>query len=94
MPEENKTKIDIVFRDYLSFLFAACSGMPYENSVICNSKLLNGHRGYYQWLINITKNELMDRDFLLRRFENKLISEKEVFDKEVKYHCDDKGQAA
>lgn len=28
--ESNKDQVDIVFRDYLSFLFAASAGMPYE----------------------------------------------------------------
>lgn len=82
---DSKTKVDVVFRDYNSFLFAACSGMPYENSVILNSKLLHGHQGYYEWLKNITKNILIDRDFLLRRFEDKILTEKKVYDVEKKY---------
>lgn len=81
---DSKTKVDIVFRDYTSFLFAACAGMPYENSVIVNSRLLHGHRGYYEWLKNITKNILIDRDFLLRRFEDKIIIEKELYNTEKK----------
>lgn len=83
---DSKTKVDIVFRDYTSFLFAACSGMPYENSIIVNSRLLHGHQGYYEWLKNITKNILIDRDFLLRRFEDKIIIEKELYDTEKKVH--------
>ena len=84
------TNVDIVYRDYLSFLFAACAGMPYENSIIVNSKLLNGHKGYYAWLENITKNILIDRDFLLRRFDDKIVSEKETYYNEKKYHPDNK----
>jgi len=75
----NITHIDIVFRDYLSFLFAASIGMPYENSVIANGKLIHGHIGYYGWLENITKNILMDRDFLIRRFNDKIVTEKEEY---------------
>ncbi|KIL07556.1 hypothetical protein SR42_00445 [Clostridium botulinum] len=71
--------VDIVFRDYLSFLFAACAGMPYENSVITKSKLLVGHEGYYMWLKNITMNIMIDSEFLLRRFEDKIIAERQAY---------------
>ena len=77
----NKDQVDIVFRDYLSFLFAASVGMHYENSVLTNSKLIKGHSGYYQWLKNITKNILMDKEFLMRRFEDKIVIEKQEFQK-------------
>lgn len=77
--KKEATNVDIVYRDYLSFLFAACAGMPYENSIIVNSKLLNGHKGYYVWLENISKNILIDRDFLLRRFDEKILSERETY---------------
>ena len=56
--KENINQVDIVYRDYLSFLYAASAGMPYENSVIITGKLLKGHIGYFQWLKNITKNQL------------------------------------
>lgn len=78
---ENKDHVDIVFRDYLSFLFAASAGMPYENSVIMEGRLVKGHEGYFQWLKNITKNNLFDRDFLIRRFEEKIAVEKQEFQK-------------
>lgn len=77
----NKDQVDIVFRDYLSFLFAATVGMPYENSVITEGKLIKGHEGYFQWLQNITKNILFDRDFLIRRFNDKIAIEKQEFQK-------------
>lgn len=83
---ENKYNVDIVFRDYLSFLFAACAGMPYENSVITGSKLIKGHEGYFQWLKNITKNNLFDRDFLIRRYYDKISIEKQEFQKCMKEH--------
>ena len=79
--KENMFDVDIVYRDYLSFLYAATAGMPYENSVIVNGKLLKGHRGYFQWLKNITQNHLYDRDFLIRRFEDKITTEKQEFQK-------------
>lgn len=79
--KENINQVDIVYRDYLSFLYAASSGMPYENSVITTGKLLKGHTGYFQWLKNITKNQLFDRDFLIRRFEDKISTEKQEFQK-------------
>lgn len=79
--KESINQVDIVFRDYLSFLYAASSGMPYENSVIATGKLLKGHKGYFQWLKNITQNHLYDRDFLLRRFEDKISAEKQEFQK-------------
>lgn len=82
---ENKVQVDIVFRDYKSFLFAACSGMPYENSVINDSKLIHGHKGYYEWLKRLSKNILMDKDFLLRRYKDKLITEREVLNKAINY---------
>lgn len=72
---------DIVYRDYLSFLFAASSGMPYENSVLAHGKVIAGKEGYFQWAKNITKNILMDRDFLIRRFEDKITEEKREFKK-------------
>lgn len=53
--------------------------MPYENSVIITGKLLKGHIGYFQWLKNITKNQLYDRDFLIRRFEDKISIENKNF---------------
>ena len=55
--------------------------MPYENSVIVNGRLLKGHKGYFQWLKNITQNHLYDRDFLIRRFEDKIATEKQELDK-------------
>lgn len=79
--KENKFDVDIVYRDYLSFLYAATAGMPYENSVIVNGRLLKGHKGYFQWLKNITQNHLYDRDFLIRRFEDKIATEKQELDK-------------
>lgn len=79
--QEKKFDVDIVYRDYLSFLYAATAGMPYENSVIVNGKLLKGHQGYFQWLKNITQNQLYDRDFLIRRFEDKIAIEKQELDK-------------
>ncbi len=79
--KENINQVDIVYRDYLSFLYAASSGMPYENSVIATGKLLKGHKGYFQWLKNITQNHLYDRDFLIRRFEDKISAEKQEFQK-------------
>ena len=66
-------EIDVVFRDYLSFLFALVSGMPYENSVILNGEIVFGHKGYFLWLKRIARNILIDRDFLIRRFENEKI---------------------
>lgn len=77
----NMFDVDIVYRDYLSFLYAATAGMPYENSVIVNGKLLKGHQGYFLWLKNITQNHLYDRDFLIRRFKNKITTEKQEFNK-------------
>lgn len=77
----NMFDVDIVYRDYLSFLYAATAGMPYENSVIVNGKLLKGHQGYFLWLKNITQNHLYDRDFLIRRFEDKITTEKQEFNK-------------
>lgn len=88
--ETNKDQVDIVFRDYLSFLFAASAGMPYENSVIYNGKLVKGHQGYFQWLKNITKNILFDKDFLIRRFKEKIIAEKQEFHKCLK-ECEEFG---
>lgn len=82
----NKDQFDIVYRDYLSFLFAASSGMPYENSVITDGKLISGHEGYFQWLKNITQNILFDRDFLVRRFEDKITVEKQEFKKCLNEH--------
>lgn len=79
--KENKFDVDIVYRDYLSFLYAATAGMPYENSVIVNGKLLKGHKGYFQWLKNITQNHLYDKDFLIRRFEEKIVTEKQELNK-------------
>ncbi len=78
---ENMFDIDIVYRDYLSFLYAATAGMPYENSIIVNGKLIKGQEGYFQWLKNITQNLLYDRDFLIRRFEDKIAIEKQEFQK-------------
>ncbi|WP_443659453.1 hypothetical protein [Clostridium algidicarnis] len=86
LSSENKNHVDIVFRDYLSFLFAASAGMPYENSVITGGKLIKGHEGYFQWLNNITKNILFDRDFLVRRFNDKIAIEKEELFKCLKEH--------
>jgi len=78
---ENMYDVDIVYRDYLSFLYAATAGMPYENSVIVNGRLLKGHEGYFQWLKNITRNHLYDKDFLIRRFDDKISTEKQELDK-------------
>ena len=55
--------------------------MPDENSVIVNGKLLKGHKGYFQWLKNITQNHLYDKDFLIRRFEEKIVTEKQELNK-------------
>lgn len=84
--EENKNHVDIVYRDYLSFLFAASAGMPYENSIITEGKLISGHEGYFQWLKNITKNNLFDRDFLVRRYKDKIAIEKQEFQKCLNEH--------
>ena len=78
--------MDIVFRDYLSFLFAASAGMPYENSVITGGQLIKGPEGYFQWLRNITKNNLFDRDFLVRRYQDKISIEKQEFQKCMNEH--------
>lgn len=83
---KNDIDVDIVFRDYLSFLYAASAGMPYENSVIANGKLIKGNLGYFQWLKNITKNLMFDRDFLIRRYKDKIIIEKQEFQKCLNEH--------
>ena len=83
-----KNKIDIVYRDYFSFLFASCAGMPYENSVIQSGNLLCGEKGYFTWLKSITKNILIDKGFLCRRFQEKICIEREEYDKAVKEHKD------
>lgn len=83
---ENKYHVDIVFRDYLSFLFAASAGMPYENSVIAGGQLIKGPEGYFQWLRNITINNLFDRDFLVRRYRDKISIEKQEFQKCMDEH--------
>lgn len=83
---ENKYHVDIVFRDYLSFLFAASAGMPYENSVITGGQLIKGPEGYFQWLRNITINNLFDRDFLVRRYQDKISIEKQEFQKCMNEH--------
>lgn len=83
---ENKYHVDIVFRDYLSFLFAASAGMPYENSVVTGGKLIKGPEGYFQWLRNITINNLFDRDFLVRRYRDKILIEKQEFQKCMDEH--------
>ncbi|VGV31285.1 Uncharacterised protein [Streptococcus pyogenes] len=83
---ENIEQVDIVFRDYLSFLFAASAGMPYENSVIIDGKLLKGEEGYFHWLKNITKNQLFDRDFLMRCFDEKITIEKNEYNKCLNEH--------
>lgn len=73
-------EIDVVFRDYSSFLFALVAGMPYENSIVSNGKIVYGPKGYFLWLKRIARNILIDRDFLLRRFENeKIPTEKQVW---------------
>ncbi|MCG2787548.1 MAG: hypothetical protein L6461_20870 [Anaerolineae bacterium] len=73
-------EIDVVFRDYSSFLFALVAGMPYENSIVSNGKIVYGAKGYFLWLKRIARNILIDRDFLLRRFENdKIPTEKQVW---------------
>lgn len=79
--ESNKEQVDIVFRDYLPFLFAASAAMPYENSVLSNGVLIKGNEGYFQWLKNITKNILMDKEFLIRRVNEKIVIEKQEFNK-------------
>ncbi len=86
LPKENRLEIDIVYRDYLSFLFAASAGMPYENSVIENGKVIYGNVGYFQWLKNITLNHMYDRDFLIRRFQDKIASEKQEYDKALRVY--------
>jgi len=54
--------------------------MPYENSVILNGEIVFGHKGYFLWLRRIARNILIDRDFLIRRFENdKIPVEKTVW---------------
>ena len=63
------------YRDYLSFLFAASAGMPYENSVITDGKLIIGQEGYYQWILNITKNIL----FAVEKFDRKSKFQKKNF---------------
>ena len=83
---KNDIDVDIVFRDYLSFLYAASAGMPYENSVIANGKLIKGNLGYFQWLKNITMNLMFDRDFLIRRYKEKIIIEKQEFQKCLNEH--------
>lgn len=83
---KNDIDVDIVFRDYLSFLYAASAGMPYENSVIANGKLIKGNFGYFQWLKNITMNLMFDRDFLIRRYMDKIIIEKQEFQKCLNEH--------
>lgn len=81
-----KDKIDIVYRDYFSFLFAACSGMPYENSIIQEGICLYGEKGYFNWLKNITRNELFDKEFILKRFEEKLRAERDEYKKSIEKH--------
>lgn len=82
----NKDQVDIVFRDYLSFLFAASAGMPYENSVVAEGECILGNEGYFRWIQNITKNILFDRDFLIRRFNDKIAIEKQEFQKCLNEH--------
>lgn len=73
-------EVDVVFRDYSSFLFALVAGMPYENSVILHGKIIYGHKGYFLWLKRIARNILIDRDFLIRRFEHdKIPAEKKIW---------------
>ena len=84
--EKNSEDVDIVFRDYLSFMFAASSGMPYENSIIKEGKLIKGNSGYFKWLKNITRNQLFDREFLVRCFENKISVEKAEYQKCKREH--------
>lgn len=60
--------------------------MPYENSVIANGKLIKGNLGYFQWLKNITMNLMFDRDFLIRRYKEKIIIEKQEFQKCLNEH--------
>lgn len=86
--EKNYLQVDIVFRDYLSFLFAAAAGMPYENSVIVDGQVIKGEEGYFHWLKNITKNQLFDRDFLIRRFDDKIAIEKNEYKKCLAEHTD------
>ncbi len=52
----------------------------------CALPILKGHEGYFQWLNNITKNILFDRDFLVRRFNDKIAIEKEELFKCLKEH--------
>lgn len=84
--EENKNHVDIVYRDYLSFLYAASAGMPYENSIITEGRLISGHEGYFQWMKNMTKNNLFDRDFIVRRYKDKVAIEKQEFQKCLNEH--------
>ena len=84
--KDNRYDVDIVYRDYLSFLYAATAGMPYENSVIANGEVRFGHKGYFHWLKNITKNSLYDRDYLKRRFIEKITAEREEYQKCINEH--------
>lgn len=43
----NMFDVDIVYRDYLSFLYAATAGMPYENSVIVMVNFLRDIKGIF-----------------------------------------------
>lgn len=80
-----QNNIDVVFRDYNSFLFSLIAGMPYEHSVIRWCKVKRGHKGYILWLKNLAKNILIDRDYLVKRIEERIIEQKNLF---VKYNKD------
>lgn len=75
VPVYSKTKtlnIDIVFRDYYSFLCGVVAGMPYENSVLQWSNIIYGHKGYYRWLKAIAKNILIDRDYVIKLLNQRI----------------------
>lgn len=57
--------IDIIFRDYNSFIFGLVTGMPFEHSIIHNSILVLGEKGFYKWLERIGKNIRIDNKFLV-----------------------------
>lgn len=87
--DANQQEVDVVFRDYNSFLFALVSGMPYENSVVSNGKIIHGPQGYFLWLKRIARNILIDREFLLRRYrEDKLPVERDKWRVSIREHSD------
>lgn len=80
--------IDVLYKDYASFLFATIAGMPYEHSALARSYMISGNEGYIKWLDRLRTNIQIDSQYVLEVLMDRIKTLNKEIEDDLVGSCD------